>query len=373
MILSAFPRPAPPVSGILILLALVCLTVPTALADDLVCSACGNAIHGDYLTLEGAPYCSEDCLDTILPACSACGRAIRGSHLILDGKHYCNRSCLSLVLPACATCDGPVEGNYFESRGKSYCSEACYRQSLPRCHACGEPMSQWLELEGLCYCHPCADDHRCDACNHPGPMVALRDGRRICTTCWQTAVVDQEDAEQLFRMVRRRMKRDLDLSTDHDIEFRLVGRDELDSLTNGRASGHELGYYQYQAETTTTYLTTRDRQGREEKRVAGERTEEKFRIFILYGLPEKRLMEVAAHELAHDWMHANLPKIKAPIFEEGFAEYVAWLVDESFGHAGLMRRIEENTDPVYGDGFKMMRNLAERHGGLQGLIDYLAD
>jgi hypothetical protein len=357
----------------MMLVGLFCLLAVPAPADDLACSACGSEISGDYLTLEGKPYCSEACIDTVLPTCAACARTIRGSHLILEGRHYCNRSCLSLVLPACATCGGPVEGNYFESRGKLFCSESCYRQSLPRCEACGDPMSAWIELEGHLYCHPCADADRCDACNHPGPASTLQDGRRICDICWETAVMDQEDGEQLFRLVRRRMKRDLGLSTDHDIDFRLVGRDELEQLTNGRASGHELGYYQYQAETTTTYFTTRDRHGREEKRVAGERTEEIFRIFILYGLPEKRLMEVAAHELAHDWMRENLPRIKAPIFEEGFAEYVAWLMNRSFGHRDLMRRIEENTDPVYGDGFKMMRQLAERHGGLEGLIDYLAD
>jgi hypothetical protein len=106
--------------------------------------------------------------------------------------------------------------------------------------------------------------------------------------------------------------------------------------------------------------------------VAGEQTDENYRIYILYGLPEKRLMEVAAHELAHDWMRINLPRIKAPIFEEGFAEYVAWLVNDRFGHLEIKKRIEENNDPIYGDGFKMMRDLAERHGGLDGLIDYLS-
>ncbi len=46
-------------------------------------------------------------------------------------------------------------------------------------------------------------------------------------------------------------------------------------------------------------------------------------------------------------------------------------MNDRFGHKDLKQRIEENSDPVYGDGFKMMRGLAERHGGLDGLVAYL--
>ncbi len=363
--------------GILILLAALCLITGAAetagWADSVTCSACGKTIRGEYLVLDGHPYCSQNCIDTVLPACAVCGEAIRGPHLTFDGKRYCSQACLDRNLPACDMCGRPVQGNYFESKGKTYCSDDCYQLSLPRCEACGEGMKEWLEIEGRLYCHPCAARQRCDVCGHPGQTYGLGDGRRICSHCRETAVMDQADAEQLFQMVRKRMDRSLDLATDHEIEFHLVSRDDLDRISNGSSSGRELGYYQYQAETTTTYLTTRDRYGREDKRVAGEKTDKKFRIYVLYGLPEKRLMEVTAHELAHDWMYANLPRIKAPIFEEGFAEYVAWLVNDRFGHEKLKIRIEENSDPIYGDGFKMMKGLADRYGGLDGLIGYLEE
>ncbi len=374
---TGFSKPAmdSPVRALVLLAAVLYLVAasaePAALAGDITCSACGKTIHGEYLALDSDAYCSQACLDTALPHCSICGDVIRDSYLTLGDKKYCSRGCLSRDLPACDNCGRPVEGNYYESKGKTYCSESCYNLSLPHCEACGKGMKAWLEIEGHRYCHPCANEQRCDACGHPGPSISLRDGRRICTECWKTAIVEQKDAEQLFRIVRKRMARALDLTTDHDIEFLLVSRDDLQRISNGASSGRELGYYQYQAETTTTYLTTRDRRGREERRVAGERTDQKYRIYILYGLPEKRLMEVAAHELAHDWMRVNLPSIKAPIFEEGFAEYVAWLVNDRFGYEDLKKRIEENTDPIYGDGFKMMQGLAQRHGGLDGLIEYL--
>lgn len=357
----------------LMALALLCLLAAAADvgAEEITCAACGSTIHGEHLVYEGNTYCSQHCLDSVLPTCATCGRTIRDRHLTLNGKHYCDQSCLAPSLPVCDMCGQSVQGNYFQSNGKTYCCEACYHRSLPRCAACGQLMSAWLEIEGKRYCHTCANDRRCDACGHPGPSIGLRDGRRICTECWKTAVVEQQDGEQLFRMVRRKMGRALDLATEHEITFHLVSRDDLERISNGSASGKELGYFQYQAETTTTYFTTRDRNGNEQKRVAGERTDEKYHIYVLYGLPEKRLMEVVAHELAHDWMRANLPRIKAPIFEEGFAEYVAWLVNDSFGHHNLKRRIEENEDPVYGDGFKMMKGLADRHGGLDGLVEYL--
>jgi len=123
-------RPAPASrAGTLILLAvLLCLALAaaetTALADQITCSACGKTIQGEYLVLEGEVYCSQDCLDTVLPRCTVCGEVIRGRHLTLEGRHYCNRGCLARDLPACNTCGRPVDGNYYESKDKTYCSES---------------------------------------------------------------------------------------------------------------------------------------------------------------------------------------------------------------------------------------------------------
>jgi hypothetical protein len=146
--------------GILILLAALCLITGAAetagWADSVTCSACGKTIRGEYLVLDGHPYCSQNCIDTVLPACAVCGEAIRGPHLTFDGKRYCSQACLDRNLPACDMCGRPVQGQYFESKGKTYCSDDCYQLSLPRCEACGEGMKEWREIEGRLYCHPCA-------------------------------------------------------------------------------------------------------------------------------------------------------------------------------------------------------------------------
>jgi len=57
---------------------------------------------------------------------------------------------------------------------------------------------------------------------------------------------------------------------------------------------------------------------------------------------------------------------------EGFAEYVAWLMNVIYGQPQLNRRMEDNPDPVYGKGFRRMKKLADKKGGLFGLISYLS-
>ncbi len=172
---TAFSTAAPAFRpGTVILLAALLILAaamvgPAALADNVTCSACGKKIRGDYLVMDGDPYCSQSCLDTVLPGCAVCGEVIRGAHLTLNGKRYCSQNCLDRDLPACDMCGRPVRGDYFQSKGKTYCSEACYTLSLPRCEACAEPMKEWLDIEGRHYCHSCASRQRCSTLRPPRP------------------------------------------------------------------------------------------------------------------------------------------------------------------------------------------------------------
>ena len=56
-------------------------------------------------------------------------------------------------------------------------------------------------------------------------------------------------------------------------------------------------------------------------------------------------------------MQENLPHIDDPQIREGFAEFVAWLYAKTEKLDRVPWRIEQNTDPVYGDGFRRVRDL----------------
>ena len=81
---------------------------------------------------------------------------------------------------------------------------------------------------------------------------------------------------------------------------------------------------------------------------------------------------VMAHELAHDWMTAFYPGIREDWIKEGFAEYIAWRYNRYKKRNKLNIRVENNTDPVYGEGFRRIRKIAQNRGfaGLRKFLEF---
>ena len=96
-------------------------------------------------------------------------------------------------------------------------------------------------------------------------------------------------------------------------------------------------------------------------------------IVIVGGLAREHFEGVLAHELGHVWLfRARLDQLPAPL-TEGFCELVrhAWLLRLGTPLAGeLRRRLEEGTDPVYGDGFRRVKERWDdgRTSGVLGLL-----
>ena len=101
-----------------------------------------------------------------------------------------------------------------------------------------------------------------------------------------------------------------------------------------------------------------------------EKTSELFNIYVLNGLPRERMEYVMAHELGHDWLVTHFPGIRDMQVKEGFAEYVGWLYNKLHNRDYLNKRIEANTDPVYGQGFRMIKDIADKKG-FDGLKQFL--
>ncbi|NOY75795.1 MAG: hypothetical protein GXP32_08395, partial [Kiritimatiellaeota bacterium] len=120
----------------------------------------------------------------------------------------------------------------------------------------------------------------------------------------------------------------------------------------------------------TYTLTKTDYLGR--KTTTNERREKPAHhtIYLLYGLPKSKLIEVAAHEFGHDWMQEHLPGIKDLTVKEGWAEYVASLVNQIYGRSGMNERMRVNKDSVYGGGYRKLRKVSRR-GGLKVVVKYL--
>ena len=305
-------------------------------------------------------------------ACDVCGRSIRPgeSYYQQDGRTYCSED-FEQQLPVCSVCGKKCRGSYSVSEGKNFCSKECFEKSLPVCSVCGRRTSSWTTPADGSFlaCPDCMRKPRCFICETPTDEEPLDDGRAICPKCRAAAVTDPDEAERVFRAVRDAMRSGMGLATDHRIAFSLVDRPTLHRKAKGISdSPNELGLFVQ----NVTYRT-RERRSASDGRVLSRKTEktaEKFDVYALDSMPREVLEYVCAHELGHDWQAERYPKITDPAVKEGFAEYVGWLYNRMRGRHRLNRRIETNPDPVYGEGFRRIRRIADREG-FEGVCRYL--
>lgn len=82
-------------------------------------------------------------------------------------------------------------------------------------------------------------------------------------------------------------------------------------------------------------------------------------IRFIRDIPHDLFQDVFAHELAHHWLQHNVSVSRTLKDEEGFAEWVAFQISRIHNVADVIRGHMENTDPVYGEGFREMKRRIE--------------
>ena len=147
----------------------------------------------------------------------------------------------------------------------------------------------------------------------------------------------------IMKTLRKQLSDKFKMSTDHEIKYELCNRTTLKKESSGDGE-NELGLFVFHRNTLTFFNRP-------------IRSKDEFSILILTGLAPDYFRGVAAHELAHDWMQENLPHIDDPQIREGFAEFVAWAYAKEEELTRVPWRMEQNTDPVYGDGFRKVRDM----------------
>jgi len=261
---------------------------------------------------------------------------------------------------------------YLTAQNKVFCSKRCYTQILPECTICGKRSNRggiYAADHSFFACPDCKDLPRCFACQIPVRNgTRLSGGRTICSRCSRSAVSDPAKARALLDNVRRTLQTALDIVTRHPIEFSLVDPETLHRLSNAKSGTMtEQGLFRYNAEEE--HVVVRNFLGKKIKESV-RRKNEKYQVFILDHLPVKQMEYVMAHELAHDWMTIHYPGIREDWIREGFAEYIGWRYNQHKNRPEINRRIETNNDPVYGDGFRRIRDLVQK-SGFEGLRNFL--
>lgn len=311
-------------------------------------------------------------------SCEQCGRDLpRNSRLFrLGGQVFCSQRCFEASLPKCAHCGQPCRGG-FERNGQRYCSKECLATTFPQCQACGQPFPHGAMVTGgdgqeRFFCEKCVVKPRCFCCAMPAAEGELADGRRLCRECAKTAVANHDAMCKVAEAVRRRMRTELGIGTDRPVRFELVDRPALVARGSGRNPERELGLYCH-AETVERTTRRLSVGGLVISETVSEQTsDEQNTILLLTHLSLAKLREVVAHELAHEWMQERYPNLDDLTLKEGWAEYVAAQVNVRYGQEAMNRRMENNSDPVYGDGYRLVKQLAEQEG-MDGLSRLFAE
>ena len=296
-------------------------------------------------------------MNTLQPLCRACGQPILGSYL---------RALGSLWHPehfVCAACGQPIQGTSFAVQQNAPYHPDCYaRQVAPHCVYCGRPLiGQYLiDHWGQKFCA----DHQGQFphCAYCGRMVAPQQrepGADIirCPVCRQHAVETVIEARPLFSHVVRWLNAQGLLFNNLHLSLELCDRAHLNGLLQGHNQAHSLG-----ATTSATYMQNGLVLRSEVSGVA-----------VLQGLPAVLFQGVTVHELGHVWLIVNEVRGLPSWAEEGFCELLSYRYYQDLrSEEGRYYYVskEQNPDPIYGEGFRRLRDLSMSLG-FPRLIDVL--
>lgn len=291
--------------------------------------------------------------------CSVCRKKISGKYMKNNkGQIFCSKRCLYKTLPKCSVC-GKV--SKFSNGKKSFCSQKCLQSTWPMCTACKKRVRGGI-LRGWdrkFLCKVCANRPKCFSCYQPS-AAKFADGRYICKVCQKTAVSDPVKIIKIAEEVRKLMKDKLSLNTDHKINYKIVSLKELQGQTEHDHQGIELGLYKFE-QVIEKVTSTRSFMGEKATETQEFIKDESHSIYFLYGIPENKLREVAAHELAHDWMQEFYPEITDLKTKEGWAEFIAAKVNTVYGRSQMNIRMLKNPDKIYGEGYRMIKKASEKN------------
>ncbi|HEX6343920.1 protein DA1 [Umezawaea sp.] len=216
------------------------------------------------------------------------------------------------------------------------------------CVVCGTPPTDRyvvsLHGEKTCVRHPA--DGTCALCGRPGP-----DGRRgwsrftattaRCPTCARQAVDTLDEARKHIPLLRGEMAA-LGIALAQRVRVTLVDPDGLVDDSGALCLGRTL--QRTWVETSVTDV---------------------LGIEIARGLTETHFGAVVVHEIGHAWLAQRGAPDLSPQVEEGVCELFsgAWLKRRPTGFAAALRRSAlDNPDPVYGAGYRMVRDSVVSHG-----------
>jgi hypothetical protein len=300
--------------------------------------------------------------------------------------------------PRCSFCDNEIDGRYLEFEDGTLCCEACDAR-LPRCTRCARPAAELREFESadgsvrLCstcwdetdrcwscgipltgeyfiterapdrkFCKQCMTERdKCDFCSSPVASGGhtYPDGRLSCNACRATAVTELTELQGLDSEARSFLtgRFGLKLRPSTECPVFLADADEIARLQHKRFIATP-GFDARERGLFTSRVEERVRAGRVEER------QEELAIYVETGLPRNETYSTCVHELTHLWQFDHFPGDREPDrrFVEGLACWMQYHALLDRGARAEAEHVAANPDPIYGGGFRLVREIEEQCG-----------
>ena len=288
------------------------------------CSHCGKPFANKYVEYQGKLYHTYCYQDSVAVRCAHCGEVLSGKYVSLDGDQYHESCYLDSVAIRCGHCGKVIEGaDLTDVWGNAY--HKYHKHDADACEYCGRFISDRLTVGGKTY----------------------SDGRTICGLCAAKTIDDVGRTRRVLDEAARYLSLEGIEVDPYAIELFLAERDELARMSN--RPGHDLmGFTRY------------------EYRKAGEKViDERFKVYLLRGMPRTHMVAAAAHELMHVWQFKHADTDGNDQLCEGSSNYAAFLIlkrlpDKEAEY--LRRSLRESTDIIYGAGFRRVARMVSSRG-----------
>jgi hypothetical protein len=324
--------------------------------ECLKCSYCGKPLNNSIFG-QGPEFYHDDCYKkTRGLTCAMCSGILRDRWAEFEGKKYHPDCYKKHVQLTCTVCGKPIEGDYTKtSEGTFHAS--CFRETkLERCAVCSLPLDgRFLIDDWGNHAHETHNNKPTPFCNSCNRIISEKtsnggflynDGRNICGICVLTAITEPDQIKKARTKVLKILSdKGLDNIPD-TLPIRLVDRNTLLKKAKNHSSKNTKGF------TSTTIKT-----------MAGMTVSMNHTVYILAGLPGLEFEGVLAHELLHVWLAENRISMQEP-FTEGFCNLGVMLVnqsDKSTFSDVIQNHLEQNPDPVYGDGYRLMKKKLDEN------------
>lgn len=228
-----------------------------------------------------------------------------------------------------------------------------------KCTLCGAELQGTYLIDSwqqpICACHKV---EYCSSCGRFVKPVDLHlpDGRCLCSFCKPSIV----SLPQHIEWVGERVRSMLSLHGIHGlpigVPIMLVPPNEMARL-NGMQQVNLLQLGLTRMFRTTELFVTKC----------------KYSVYILDYLPKIQFAGVLAHEMLHVWQHEKNISLN-PMLTEGFCNlgsYVVYAAINTELSRHFMKSLEEDPNPIYGNGFRRVLSVYRKEGNLQGTMNII--